>query len=141
MKRIAVIFWGLLLITCGAESPTSPQVVAGIYTLQAVKIDSGRGRAQVYLNRESEENPPTGFIELNPDRTYRLSASFGSPDRSIWETDGNYAVNSKLEITFSTSGRNFSGFFYNNQSRIAVTESLSDSIVLMIFERDQETPS
>lgn len=141
MKRIAMIFLGLFLSTCGAESPTSPQAVAGIYTLQAVKIDTGIGRAQVYLNRESEENPPTGFIELNPDRTYRLSASFGSPDRSIWETDGNYAVNSKLEITFSTSGRNFSGFFYNNQSRIAVTESLSDSIVLMIFERDQETLS
>ena len=141
MKRIAIIFLGLLLSTCGAESPTSPQAVAGIYTLQAVKIDTGIGRAQVYLNRESEENPPTGFIELNPDRTYRLSASFGSPDRSIWETNGNYAVNSKLEITFSTSGRNFSGFFYNNQSRIAVTESLSDSIVLMIFERDTEALS
>ena len=141
MKRIAMIFLGLLLSTCGAESPTSPQAVAGIYTLQAVKIDTGIGRAQVYLNRESEENPPTGFIELNPDRTYRLSASFGSPDRSIWETDGNYAVNSKFEITFSTSGRNFSGFFYNNQSRIAVTESLSGSIVLMIFERDIEALS
>ena len=139
MKRVAIIFLGLLLSTCGAESPTSPQVVAGIYTLQAVKIDSGRGRAQVYRNHEAEENPPTGFIELNPDRTYRLYASFGSPDQSIWEIDGNYAINSKLEITFSTSGRNFSGFFYNNQSRIAVTESLSDSIVLMIFERDQET--
>ena len=141
MKRVAIIFLGLLLSTCGAESPTSPQAVAGIYTFQAVKIDSGRGRAQVYLNRESEENPPTGFIELNPDRTYRLSASFGSPDQSIWEIDGNYAVNSKLEITFSTPGRNFSGFFYNNQSRIAVTESLSGSIVLLVFERDQETPS
>ena len=141
MKRIAIIFLGLFLSTCGAESPTSPQAVAGIYTLQAVKIDTGIGRAQVYLNRESEKNPPTGFIELNPDRTYRLSASFGSPDRRIWETNGNYAVNSKLEITFSTSGRNFSGFFYNNQSRIAVTESLSDSIVLMIFERDIEALS
>jgi len=139
MKRVAIIFLGLLLLTCGAKSPTSPQALAGIYTLQAVKVDSGRGRAQVYRNHEAEENSPTGFIELNPDRTYRLSASFGSPDRSIWETDGNYAVNSKFEITFSTSGRNFSGFFYNNQSRIAVTESLSDSIVLMIFERDQET--
>ena len=141
MKRIAIIFLGLLLITCGAESPTSPQAVAGIYTLQAVKIDTGIGRAQVYRNHEAEENSPTGFIELNPDRTYRLSASFGSPDRSIWEINGNYAVNSKFEITFSTSGRNFSGFFYNNQSRIAITESLSDSIVLMIFERNQETPS
>ena len=138
MKRIAIIFLGLLLITCGAESPTSPQAVAGIYTLQAVKIDTGIGRAQVYRNHEAEENSPTGFIELNPDRTYRLSASFGSPDRSIWEINGNYAVNSKFEITFSTSGRNFSGFFYNNQSRIAITESLSDSIVLMIFERDLE---
>lgn len=141
MKRIATIFLGLLLITCGVESPTSPQVVAGIYTLQAVKIDTGIGRAQVYQNHEAEENPPTGFIELNPDRTYRLSASFGSPDKSIWEANGNYAVNSKFEITFSTSGRNFSGFFYNNQSRIAVTESLSNSIVLMIFERDQEAQS
>ena len=141
MKRIAMIFLGLFLSTCGAESPTSPQVVAGIYTLQAVKIDSGRGHAEVYLNRESEENPPTGFIELNPDRTYRLYASFGGPDQNIWETNGNYAINSKLEITFSTPGRNFSGFFYNKQSRIAVTESLSDSIVLMIFERDLETPA
>ena len=44
MKRIAIIFLGLLLITCGAESPTSPQAVAGIYTLQAVTIDSGSGR-------------------------------------------------------------------------------------------------
>lgn len=139
MKRIATIFLGLLLSTCGVESPTSPQVVAGIYTLQAVKVDTGIGRAQIYRNREAEGNPPTGFIELNPDRTYRLYASFGSPDQSIWEIDGNYAVNSKLEITFSTPGRNFSGFFYNNQSRIAVTESLSDSIVLLIFERDQET--
>ena len=141
MKRIAIIFLGLLLSTCGAESPTSPQAVAGIYTLQAVKIDSGRGHALVYQNRESEENPPTGFIELNPDRTYRLYANFGSPDRSVWETDGNYAVNSKFEITFSTPGRNFSGFFYDNQSRIAVTESLSGSIVLMIFERDLGTLS
>lgn len=141
MKQIAMIFLGLLLSTCGAESPTSPQAVAGIYTLQAVTIDSGQGRAQVYLNRESEENSPTGFIELNPDRTYRLYASFGSPNRSIWEVNGNYAINSKLEITFSTSGRNFSGFFYNNQSRIAVTESLSDSIVLLIFEKDLENLS
>ena len=141
MKRIAIIFLGLLLITCGTESPTSPQAVAGIYTLQAVKIDSGRGRALVYLNREAEENSPTGFIELNPDRTYRLFASFGSPDRSVWETDGNYAVNSKFEITFSTPGRNFSGFFYDNQSRIAVTESLSGSIVLLVFERNLGTLS
>ena len=138
MKRIAIIFLGLLLSTCGAESPTSPQAVAGTYTLLAVKVDSGRGHARVYRNHEAEENPPQGFIELTPDRTYRLSASFGSPDRSIWEANGNYAVNSKFEITFSTSGRNFSGFFYNNQSRIAITESLSDSIVLMIFERDLE---
>ena len=83
MKRIAIIFLGLLLSTCGAESPTSPQAVAGIYTLQAVKIDTGIGRAQVYRNHEAEENPPTGFIELNPDRTYRLFANFGSPDQSI----------------------------------------------------------
>ena len=136
MKRIAIIFLGLLLSTCGTESPTSPQAVAGIYTLQAVTIDSGRGRALVYQNREAEENPPTGFIELNPDRTYRLFASFGSPEQSVWEIDGNYAVNSKFEITFSTPGRNFSGFFYDNKSRIAVTESLSGAIVLMIFERD-----
>ena len=141
MKRIAIIILGLLLSTCGAESPTSPQAVAGIYTLQAVKIDSGRGRALVYLNREAEKNPPTGFIELNPDRTYRLFASFGSPEQSVWETNGNYAVNSKLEITFSTSGRNFSGFFYDKQSRIAVTESLSGSIVLLVFERDLGTLS
>ena len=135
MKRIALIFLGLLLITCGTESPTSPQAVAGIYILQAVTIDSGRGRALVYLNREAEENPPTGLIELNPDRTYRLSASFGSPNRSVWEANGKYAVNSKLEIAFSTSGRNFSGFFYNKQSRIAVTESIFGAIVLMIFEK------
>ena len=141
MKRIAIIFFGLLLSACGTELPTSPQVVAGIYTLQAVKIDSGRGRALVYRNREAEENPPTGFIELNPDRTYRLFASFGSTDRSVWETDGNYAVNSKFEITFSTPGRNFSGFFYDNKSRIAVTESLSGSIVLLIFEKDLGTLS
>ena len=135
MKRIAIIFLGLLLITCGAESPTSPQAVAGIYTLQAVTIDSGSGRTLIYRNHESEENPPTGFIELYPDRTYRLSASFGSPNRSVWETNGKYAVNSKLEIAFSTSGRNFLGFFYNKQSRIAVTESISGAIVLMIFEK------
>ncbi len=141
MKRIAIIFLGLLLITCGAESPISPQAVAGIYTLQAVTIDSGSGRAQVYLNHEAEENPPTGFIELNPDRTYRLYASFGSPEQSIWEVNGKYAVNSKLEITFSTSGRNFSGFFYNKQSRIAVTESLSGAIVLLVFERETENLS
>ena len=141
MKRIAIIFLGLFLSTCSAESPTSPQAVAGIYTLQAVKIDSGRGHALVYRNREAEKNSPTGFIELNPDRTYRLSASFGSPDRSVWETDGNYAVNSKFEITFSTPGRNFSGFFYDKQSRIAVTESLSGSIVLLVFKRDLENLS
>ena len=141
MKRIAIIILGLLLSACGAESPASPQAVAGIYTLQAVKIDSGRGRALVYQNRETEKNPPTGFIELNPDRTYRLFASFGSPEQSVWETNGNYAVNSKLEITFSTSGRNFSGFFYDKQSRIAVTESLSGSIVLLVFERDLGTLS
>ena len=135
MKQIALIFLGLLLSTCGTESPTSPQAVAGVYILQAVTIDSGRGRALVYLNRESEENPPTGLIELNPDRTYRLFASFGSPNRSVWETNGKYAVNSKLEITFSTPGRNFSGFFYNKQSRIAVTESIFGAIVLMIFEK------
>ncbi len=141
MKRIAIIFLGLLLSTCGAELPTSPQAVAGIYTLQAVTIDSGRGHALVYRNREAEKNPPTGFIELNPDRTYRLYAHFGSPDRSVWETDGNYAVNSKFEITFSTSGRNFSGFFYDKQSRIAVTESLSGAIVLLVFKRDLENLS
>ena len=141
MKQIALIFLGLLLSTCGTESPTSPQAVAGVYILQAVTIDSGRGRALVYLNRESEENPPTGLIELNPDRTYRLFASFGSPNRSVWETNGKYAVNSKLEITFSTPGRNFSGWFHNKQNQIAVTESISGSIVLMIFERDLETLS
>ncbi len=141
MKQIALIFLGLLLITCGTESPTSPQAVAGVYILQAVTIDSGRGRALVYLNRESEENPPTGLIELNPDRTYRLFASFGSPNRSVWETNGKYAVNSKLEIAFSTSGRNFLGFFYNKQSRIAVTESISGAIVILVFERDLGTLS
>ena len=141
MKQIALIFLGLLLSTCGTESPTSPQAVAGVYILQAVTIDSGRGRALVYLNRESEENPPTGLIELNPDRTYRLFASFGSPNRSVWETNGKYAVNSKLEIAFSTSGRNFLGFFYNKQSRIAVTESISGAIVLLVFERDLGTLS
>ena len=141
MKRIAIIFFGLLLSTCGAESPTSPQAVAGIYTLQAVTIDSGSGRALVYRNHESEENPPTGFIELYPDRTYRLYASFGSPNRSVWETNGKYAINSKLEITFSTPGRNFSGWFHNKQSQIAVTESLYGAIVLLVFERDLETLS
>ncbi len=84
MKRIAIIFLGLLLSTCGAESPTSPQAVAGVYTLQAVTI---------------------------------------------------------LEITFSTPGRNFSGWLYNKQNQIAVTESLYGAIVLLVFERDLETLS
>ena len=80
MKRIAIIFLGLLLSTCGAESPTSPQAVAGIYTLQAVTIDSGSGRALVYLNRESEENPPTGFIELISRQNLSLICELWQPE-------------------------------------------------------------
>ncbi len=135
MRRIAIVVAGLLLSHCGTELPTSPQVVAGVYALQAVEVDLGYGRALVYLNRESEENPSSGFIALNRDRTYHLFVSFGSPNPRVWEANGNYGVNSKFEIVFSTSGRNFSGAFFNRQSRIVVTELLFDAIVLMVFER------
>ena len=135
MRRIAIIIIGLVLSHCGHQSPTSPEVVAGVYALQAVKVDLGSGRAQVYVNHEAEENPPSGFIELNRDRTYHLFASFGGPDQSVWETGGKYGVNSRFEITFSTPGRNFLGAFSNQRSRISVTELLYGTVVVMVFDR------
>ena len=133
MKRIALIVAGLLLGACGSELSISPQAVAGVYALSEVKVDPGNGRVLIY--RKAEENPPSGFIELNSDRTYRLFVSYGSPNRRVWEENGNYGVNSKFEIAFATSGRNFSGLFFNRQSRIAVTESLFGAVVLMVFDR------
>jgi len=136
MKRIIIILIGLTLINCGRGSPIAPEVLAGVYDLQAVKVDLGSGgRALVYLNDESQEHSASGFIELNVDRTYRLFASFGDVDQSIWETQGKYGVNSRFELTFSTPGRNFSGSFFNKQSRIAVTELFAGSVVLMVFDR------
>ena len=137
MKRIAIVVIGLILSHCGHESPMSPEVLEGVYALQAVKVYLGSGRAMVYLNREDEENRASGFIELNTDRTYRLFASFGGSDQSVWETYGKYGVNSRFDITFSTPARNFAGSFLNKRTRISVTELLYGSVVLMVFDRTQ----
>lgn len=118
-------------------SLVSPEEIAGTYALLEVKVDTGTARAQVYLHCESDADSPTGFIELKANRTYRFFARFPDPQIRVWETQGLFGVATNSEITFSTTGRNFSGSFFNQRTRIAVTELFSGSIVQLVFVRER----
>ena len=130
MKRIAIVIVALIVSHCGGDSLVSPEEIAGTYALLEVKVDTGTARAQVYPHRESDADSPTGFIELKANRTYRFFARFPDPQIRVWETQGLFGVATNSEITFSTTGRNFSGSFFNQRTRIAVTEFSGCSQVL-----------
>lgn len=136
MKRIVIAVVALFVSHCGGDSLVSPEEVAGTYVLREVKVDVGSGRARVYPHRESEADSPTGFIELQANRTYRLFARFPDPEIRTWETEGLFGVATNSEITFSTAGRNFSGSFFNQRTRIVVTELFTGSIVQLVFDRE-----
>ena len=134
MKRIAIVVIALIVSQCGGASLVSPEEIAGRYALREVKVDTGSGKMQVYPRRESEDFP-SGFIQLNANRTYQLAARFPDPEIHFWETQGLFGMETSSEITFSTTGRNFSGSFSNQRTRIMVTE-LFGSIVHLVFDRE-----
>ncbi len=135
MRRILCFAFLLALTGCGRISPNSPESLAGTFDLEIVNVDAGRGNVDVLI-KLGDTSDPSGFIELNSDATYRLTATYGGLAGTTWQTNGMYRVDNSGLIQFTIPvGRTFSGSLTEERRQISVTENLNHATVRLVFNR------
>jgi len=135
MRRILCVVSLLALIGCGRISPNSPELLAGTFDLELVNVDAGRGNVYV-LVKLGDHSDPSGFIQLNSDATYTLTATYNGLAGTTWQTNGMYRVDNSGLVKFTIPvGRTFSGSLTEERRQISVTENLNHATVRLVFNR------